>query len=635
MELAQFERMVERLEAESQRSPGLYQLKVALLALLGFGLLALILGFAGLALLLIGGLLVAAVLTGGKALIVLFKLGKLLVLLAVPLWLLLKSSLSALFTRFPPPQGRELTAEQAPALFAALDEMRRRMRGPRFHHVLITDDLNAAVVQRPLFGLFGWPRNYLLLGLPLLESLSPEEALAVVAHEYGHLAGAHSHFGAFIYRLRATWGSIQALSAQWQGFGGRWLQRAVSWYAPYFNAYTFVLARAHEYQADAASAELVGAATAVSALKRVNVSAAAYDTFLDDTFAAARQQPTPPADLAEQWAHRAVLPPPSEHAQQWLQRALDREADVTDTHPILRRRIEALGGNVTADSVAAHLPSALTGPSAAQTWLGREASRLRQAMQTQWHAEVAERWRQHHDQWQAKRARLTELQGLPTPEPDEQIEILQLRLQLHPDDDHLPALSEFNAQHADHALGLYLEGCVRLDRNDDSGLALLERTAVLDPDAVKPVCDKAYGFLKQRDDPRADDYERRWHERHLWELERQTQFDQLSHDHELRPAELPAETQAAVLALVRRHRKGVARVWLVRRVLPADASVMTYVLCLELTVWARWRGHHGAIVDRLANESWPLHVIICAQDRQPKAFKQRVRAVPGAALGLG
>jgi Zn-dependent protease with chaperone function len=252
MDAAQFEHMVARLERESAQAPAAYQTKVALLALLGFGILALILGFAGLALLLLAGIAVAVVLTGGKALILLVKLGKLLILLAIPLWFLVKSSLTALFTRFPKPLGEALTREQAPQLFAAMDDMRAKMNGPHFHHVLVTDDMNAAVVQRPLFGLFGMPRNYLILGLPLLESLSPQEALAVVAHEYGHLAGSHGRFGAFIYRLRHTWGTIQDASHQWQGFGGKLLRRVVEWYAPYFNAYTFVLARANEYQADAA-----------------------------------------------------------------------------------------------------------------------------------------------------------------------------------------------------------------------------------------------------------------------------------------------------------------------------------------------------------------------------------------------
>ncbi len=217
------------------------------------------------------------------------------------------------------------------------------MRGPRFHHVLLINEMNAAVVQRPLFGLIGFPRNYLLLGLPLLESATPDEAMAVVAHEYGHLAGAHGRFGAFIYRLRLSWGTIQAIAGQWTGWTGRLLRKPVDWYAPYFNAYTFVLARTNEYQADAASAELVGTPAAASALKRVNVSGGSYERFLSTTFASARSEGTPPDDLSERWARTALAPQAAELASKDLGEALARDPGVADTHPSLRQRLLALG----------------------------------------------------------------------------------------------------------------------------------------------------------------------------------------------------------------------------------------------------------------------------------------------------
>ena len=44
MDQVRFERMVRRLERESAQSPSQYQFKVALLAMLGFGILVLILG---------------------------------------------------------------------------------------------------------------------------------------------------------------------------------------------------------------------------------------------------------------------------------------------------------------------------------------------------------------------------------------------------------------------------------------------------------------------------------------------------------------------------------------------------------------------------------------------------------------
>jgi hypothetical protein len=51
----------------------------------------------------------------------------------------------------------------------------------------------------------------------------------VVAHEYGHLAGSHSRFAAFIYRLRLAWVVVQQISAEWQGWISRPLQRIVQW----------------------------------------------------------------------------------------------------------------------------------------------------------------------------------------------------------------------------------------------------------------------------------------------------------------------------------------------------------------------------------------------------------------------
>jgi Zn-dependent protease with chaperone function len=627
-----FENMVARLEVQSARAPRAYQLKVGLLALLGFALLALILGFAGLGLLLLGGAVAALVLTGGKAALLLLKLGKLLLLVAVPLWVLLKSSLSALFARLPAPQGFELTRAQAPALFDALDGMRRRMKGPRFHHVLVTDDLNAGVVQRPLFGLFGFPRNYLLLGLPLLESLPPQEALAVVAHEYGHLAGSHSRFAAFIYRLRISWGVIQQLAEQWQGVVGRALQRMVGWYAPYFNAYTFVLARTNEYQADAASAELVGAQVAAGALKRTNVTMAAYQRFMEDVFGRAREQAAPPQDLAERWAEQAGTATHDPAAAQWLQRALDREAEAADTHPVLRRRLAALG-----DADAAGLPDALPREaSAAQAWLGALAATLRQAQQAAWHEGVAEHWQARFGEWEAKRQRLAELQQLPEPDVDEQLQRLNLQLQLDPQADHLPALIDFNARHPDQPLGVYLEAGLRLDRGDAEGLQLLERAMALDPHAIKPGCERAWDFLHERHDEQgAQRYAERWRERHAWEQAREAQLEQLHLDHPLHPHGLPDEVWAQVQATVRAHGKGVARAWLVRREIPADPDAWTYVLCLRLTAWARWRKQHGAIVQRLANPEWPLHLFICTLEGRYKPLAARVKALPGSEIALG
>ncbi|MFO1250499.1 MAG: M48 family metallopeptidase [Inhella sp.] len=404
--------LVGELETYSQAHPRRYQLQVAALAALGFGLMLLVLGLAGAGLLALLGVGLALLLNGGKFLLLLIKAGKLLILLALPLWFLIKASMQALFVKFPKPEGIELTPAQAPALFEAVQQMRQRLRGPAVHHVLITDEVNAAVVQRPALGLFGWPRNYLLLGLPLLEHMSPEEALAVVAHEYGHLAGAHGRFGAWIYRLRLSWATLQGVASQWEGAMGRLLQRLVGAYAPYFNAYTHVLARANEYAADQASADLVGAAAAARALKRVNLVAPQHEAFLENQFARVREQQQPPADLSQRWAAQPA--PAEQEARQWLDQALRRQPQLHDTHPALAQRLQALRA-----AGPDELPPLALPHSAAQRWLAGALPSLRERMAREWQGRLEGPWQERHQALREQAEELEQLRALAHPDREQ------------------------------------------------------------------------------------------------------------------------------------------------------------------------------------------------------------------------
>jgi Zn-dependent protease with chaperone function len=630
VDIQRFEAMVARLERDSAVHPRAYLVRVAALALVGYALLAVLVGVAGFGLLVLAGIAIAALWTGGGALVLLLKLGKLLIFLAVPLWFLVKSAVSALFVRLPVPAGRELTRHESPALFAAIDAMRVRLRGPRVHHVLLVDDMNAAIVQRPLFGLIGVPRNYLMLGLPLLECMTPEEALAVVAHEYGHLAGSHGRFAAFIYRLRNTWGTIQDVASQWRGFVGGLLARVVAWYAPYFNAYSFVLARANEYQADRTAADLVGAAAAASALKRVNVAAAQHDAFFGDTLARVKDEPQPPADVASRWATNAVQWAPA--AQRWLDDALDRKGRAMDTHPTLRQRLAALVPEAQAPS----LPDAPTGATAAQTWLGAGLAGLRREFEVAWAQSIAQPWSERHEATLAQRARLAELKALVEPATHEQYETLQLQSQLEPELDLREPLAAFNAAHPEHVSGLFLEGSVRLERDDEAGVPLMEQVMARDADAIKPCCERLYQFhTKRRDDERAEAAAQRWRKRDELESERERQAGapQASHALHSVPADDPdgAKVREALATI---DRKGVARVYFVRRTLPADPEFKTFLVALELTWWARQRRQHQAIVDRFANaiES-PAHLMVVTVAGDFASLRKPLKAVPGGRVG--
>jgi Zn-dependent protease with chaperone function len=508
-----------------------------------------------------------------------------------------------------------------------MDRMRAQMKGPRFHHVLITDDVNAAVVQRPAFGLFGWPRNYLLLGLPLLEAMTPDEALAVVAHEYGHLAGSHGRFGAFIYRLRLTWGTVQAVTSQWPGWAGAGARKALGWYVPYFNAYTFVLARANEYQADRASADLVGADVAAHALKRVNLAGPRHERFMDDVATRVREQAEPPADLTLRWAAEAALAPSTEQARGWLDRALQRLPLPHDTHPGLQDRLQALRSD------SAELPPLAVGRSAAQAWLGAGLDSLRQQLAHDWQTRVQPRWRERHAEVQTQREELAGLLALPAHDRDQLRRSVLLRQQLEPGFDAVAALAAFNAAHADDPVGVFHEGVARLEAGDEAGLALLDRAMALDAECTGPACQRAFGYLSERGDARARLYAERFRQREELETQRYRQAMEFSVKHELRaPTELPPDAVQQCRALLAADRRHIAEAYVARRVLPADPTLATYVVAVRLDAISRFLGRGQKVIKRLDMHDWPMGCFFIVLEKECKPLRKKLQALQGSRL---
>jgi Zn-dependent protease with chaperone function len=622
MDHSAFETLIARLETRARTQPRRYTLSVALVALFGFLILGVAIGFS---FLLIGGFAGIVVLAvkagaGGALAIVAAKLGKALFLLLIPAWLMLRSTWTMLTTRFPAPEGRELTPAEAPVLFARLEDMRTRMQGPRFHRVLLTDEMNAAVVQHPRYGLLGGHVNYLILGLPLLQVMTPDEAMAVVAHEYGHLSGQHNRFGAFIYRLRNAWGQMQAMADSWTDWGSRLIAKLFRWYAPWFNAYTFVLARQNEYEADRASAELVGVAPAASALARVNIAGHfEQGHFWPAVNRRVRHEPQPPAARSQEWlqAWREQLLPAQQ--QEFLELALTRVTDYSDTHPALADRLRALG--VDPDALQ---PPALAGASAAETWLGARLPALQAEFDADWYQQVNEHWQERHQYLQEQQQRLTELRALETPDDEQAWQRINITEELEPDTDLLPLLDALLTRNPQHASALFTRGRVRLDRKDEAGIADLEAVMQLDADATLPACNLIFGFLAERDEARAETYRQRWLERNDFEQRRNAELETLDPAKAtLAPSDLTAEAHAGFAAVLRDNPKGIKRAWLLRRVIQSDPEAKAYVLAIETTMWT---GEGGAqkIVEHLATVPMPeaVHIVPLSAGTFAKLRKQ-------------
>ncbi|MGE0384461.1 MAG: M48 family metallopeptidase, partial [Gammaproteobacteria bacterium] len=568
------------------------------------------------------GLVVIA--TGGKALFLLLKLGKFVLLLALPAWAMTRAAFHLMFARFPRPEGRPLTPAQAPRLFERLHGMRARIGGPPVHTVLVTGDINAAIAQHPRMGLFGWHENILILGLPLLQALGEEEALAVVAHEYGHLAGNHSRLGGFIYRLRSSWGALEALSAQWQDWGSKLIARLVGWYAPYFNAYTFVLARQNEYLADRTAAELVGREHAANALMRVNIAARFEDAdFWPSVLGRIAELPDPVENRSALWSAALHDRLGADERARFLDAARKRRTDHHDTHPALADRLAAIGVEPDAAAAQGLAPPAI---SAAQAWLGPSLAAVCSDLDGAWRTAVSGRWHDRHTHLKECARRLQEIEAADPVPVEQQWERVTLIRELRPEQDVLPLVEAVLERDPEHRQARFRRGTLLLDRGQESGIADLEAVMAADEEAILPGCEAAWQFYQERAPEKAEDYRARWQARAGHVQRVRTELSTLTPAATLAPAQVTPEQLACIRRLVRANGRHIRRAWLVRRILASDPKLSDHVLLFETSRWTL--GDKGDEVSgRLAALEFPLHLFIVNLGAKP--FKPLRRQILG------
>lgn len=504
MDTEQLTNLIARLEDYSQKHPSNYRLKVAALAALGYSyLLAVVL-----VLLLVVYLILAYV--------------RFSAITAKVIWIplvLVGLVLRSLWVTLPKPDGKELLRENAPKLFDLISEVRSALKGPRVHHVLVSDEFNAGIVQIPQLGMFGWLRNYLIVGLPLMKALTPVQFRAVLAHEFGHLSGNHGRFSGWIYRIRQSWVQVLIRIHEQRQYAAFLFERFLSWYAPFFNAYSFVLARAQEYEADAYAVDLAGRETAARTLIQMNAKERALqEEFWPAFYRKSHDEVQPPKDPFAQMLTGLEKSIDRPSAEKWLLEAVKVKTGYDDTHPSLGDRLAAMGYQLQGQRDYA-LPEELLEPegpgetTAAEYYLGTLPEDFIQGCDRLWKEQIAQTWGEQHKLIAETRARLTELEEkskLHRLTPDEQWERARCLAETKDSAAAVPILHDLIRQDPEHRRANYVLGAILLEQQDENGVEFLEKAIKLDAAMSGDACELIYQFLRnQGRQKEADSYRSR------------------------------------------------------------------------------------------------------------------------------
>jgi Zn-dependent protease with chaperone function len=618
MERTEFEALIERMERVAVERPVAYRRRVFGLAALGYGYLL----FVVLLLLVLCALSIwSIVYLKGLGLKLVFIVGALLYAVLRSLWV-----------KQEPPAGERVTAADAPQLFSMLEELQRRLQTPAIHTILVTPDFNAAVSQVPRLGLFGWHRNFLVLGLPLMKGLTVEQFKSVLAHELGHLSRGHARAANWIYRMRLIWTRLESTFQRRPQWGSGLIRRFFKWYIPYFNAVSFPFARANEFEADAASVQLTSARRAAQALTGVHV----IGSYLTQKYwpaihAAAKDSPQPAFAPYSGFVAQAVSEVPKGDLDRWQDLALNQITSHVDTHPSLGDRLKAIGA-------PAELAPPLRGESADQL-LGSALEHLEKIFDSQWRDRVAGAWQKFHDQTQVKRIRLAALHTEHASGPlSEQgsIEFATLEEEVGGGSAAaLPWLREAVASFPDSTAARFALARHLLREGQEEGVQLMERALAEDSTALLPGSDLLRSYFRQRGNPLGA---KRWQDRYVDEAIRlqtvQKERRRLLLSDRYAPHELDVEA-VAKLTVQLKAIHGIRRAYLVRKIDHRFPDKPLYVLGVKSTGLMQLHSQQRAarVLKEITEKvTLPSETLILNVDANLYKFARKMRRVKRAKL---
>lgn len=370
------------------------------------------------------------------------------------------------------PLGLALAPGQAPALEALIDEVRAQLHAAPVRQVVLDTSLGARLIGRPRLGPLGLSQHTLVLGLPLMMSLTPGPLAALLAVELAPLRRAPDWRSAWrepapwLERQRRLWAGLVAawrparLLPQWADAFITLFLRHI-W--PRFEARALVVAREEALAADRLACSVGRGPALAQALLRTAIQ----QHFLDEVFWPRRWDGTQQSAVPDALPLRelkvliaASLRHPQ--AKAWLQESLHAAPSRVDGRPdgraALRDRL-ALTGEPLAITAA-------VGPNAAEALLGAGLDGWIDALDRLWQQRVAPDWAdRHHDHRQRERL-LTELAEADAEKPlplDDHLLWARTTHEVLGAAAALPVAREALARHATSAAARHLLGSLLLD----------------------------------------------------------------------------------------------------------------------------------------------------------------------------
>ncbi len=260
-------------------------------------------------------------------------------------------SLKIFQLRFSRVQGLKISKELAPALYSLIAGVRELTKRPIIKDVVLTDQYELRIEATPRFGFPFLMSNTLVVGMPMLQTLSEAQFRGEVMRRFAQYASGRFRPTHWVYCTRLLWCQYQDALQKHKRISELPLRWFFSFYAPLFAGFTVPAARRDELAADSAVLEWLNDRDYFETVKSTAIAEVFLETgFWKELYQSLRKnsQITPrikgdelyPFEKLEYISGHLKS---KEFRRKCLQGAVAENQNIFNVAPVLRSRMDNIG----------------------------------------------------------------------------------------------------------------------------------------------------------------------------------------------------------------------------------------------------------------------------------------------------
>ena len=246
--------------------------------------------------------------------------------------------------RFARTPGLKLSKDLAPELFASIAKVKKNGPQSSIKNVVLTDQYELRIEETPRLGYPFWTTNTLLIGMPLLQTLSEKQFRGEIMRRFSQYTSGRFRPAHWLFRARLLWRRYLDALCKRNRLGDTPMRWFFSVYTPLFEVLTLPAARIDELAGDAAVLEWLNDKDYFDAVKSRTIAEYFLEThYWRKVYRSALKTPKsalkPFAGLEHISGHLQSL----EFRQKCLQEAFSAEQDYLDPVAVLAVRMKYAG----------------------------------------------------------------------------------------------------------------------------------------------------------------------------------------------------------------------------------------------------------------------------------------------------